>query len=284
MPSPRPGIAAKRRAFRKLHETGCFLLPNPWDVGSALWLQRLGAVALATTSSGLAWSLGRPDGGVTCAEALAHLRAIVDATDVPVNADFERGFGADPDAVHDNVPLAARTGIAGLSLEDSTGIPASPRMGLRAAVERLRAARAALDAEGADVVLVGRAENFLVGHPDLADTIERLVAYADAGADCLYAPGVRDRGDIAAIVAAVAPKPVNVLAGAGIGLSLRELEDLGVRRVSIGGALARTAWTGFVRAATRLVGHGSFDGFADVMTHDSIDSAFRGRGPDAPSG
>lgn len=276
MNSPRPDVAAKRRVFRRLHEAGCFLLPNPWDVGSALLLQRLGAVAVATTSSGFAWSLGHPDGAVGRDEVLAHLRAIVDATDLPVNADFERGFGADPDAVHDSVRLAARTGVAGLSIEDSTGDAAMPQMDVRVAVERLRAARAALDAEGADVVLVGRAENFFVGRPDLNDTIARLVAYADAGADCLYAPGVRTREDIAAVVAAVAPKPVNVLASAGIGLSLRELEDLGVRRVSIGGALARAAWTGFLRAATLLVEQGSFDGFAGVMTHDSVDSAFRG--------
>ena len=275
MNAPRPDIAAKRRAFRELHQTGCFLLPNPWDIGSALWLQQLGAVALATTSSGFAWTLGRPDGGVARDDVLTHLREMVDATDLPVNADFERGFGADPDAVYDSVRLAAQTGVAGLSIEDSTGDPSAPLFDIGVAVERMRAARSALDAEGADVVLVGRAENFLAGRPDLNDTIERLIAYAEAGADCLYAPGVRIADDITAIVAAVAPKPVNVLVSAGIGLSLRELEDLGVRRVSTGGALARAAWSGFARAAGLLIEHGSFDGFAGVMTHDTVDAVFR---------
>jgi 2-methylisocitrate lyase-like PEP mutase family enzyme len=270
-----PTIATRRRTFRQLHETGLFLLPNPWDVGSALWLQRHGAVALATTSSGMAWSLGRPDGGVSRDEVLAHLRAIVDATDVPINADFERGFGADPDAVYESVRLAARTGVAGLSIEDSTGDPAAPQMPVEVAVERIRAARAALYAEEAEVTLVGRAESFLVGNPDIDDTIARLVAYADAGADCLYAPGIRRREDIAAVVAAVAPRPVNVLVGGGIGLSLRELEDLGVRRASIGGALARTAWTGFFRAAGALLERGSFDGFDGVMAYDAVDAAFK---------
>lgn len=277
MNAPRPDIAAKRRAFRELHQTGCFLLPNPWDIGSALWLQQLGAVALATTSSGFAWTLGRPDGGVARDDVLTHLREMVDATDLPVNADFERGFGADPDAVYDSVRLAAQTGVAGLSIEDSTGDPSAPLFDIGVAVERMRAARSALDAEGADVVLVGRAENFLAGRPDLNDTIERLIAYAEAGADCLYAPGVRIADDITAIVAAVAPKPVNVLVSAGIGLSLRELEDLGVRRVSTGGALARAAWSGFARAAGLLIEHGSFDGFAGVMTHDIVDAVFRAR-------
>ena len=233
MNAPRPDIAAKRRAFRELHQTGCFLLPNPWDIGSALWLQQLGAVALATTSSGFAWTLGRPDGGVARDDVLTHLREMVDATDLPVNADFERGFGADPDAVYDSVRLAAQTGVAGLSIEDSTGDPSAPLFDIGVAVERMRAARSALDAEGADVVLVGRAENFLAGRPDLNDTIERLIAYAEAGADCLYAPGVRTADDIAAIVAAVAPKPVNVLASAGIGpgtirlsIGLEDADDL----------------------------------------------------------
>jgi 2-methylisocitrate lyase-like PEP mutase family enzyme len=176
MHAVRPDAAAKRRVFRRLHEGGCFLLPNPWDVGSALWLQRRGAAALATTSAGLAWSLGRPDGGVTRDDVLAHLRTLVDATDVPVNADFERGFGIDPDAVHESVRLAARTGVAGLSIEDASGDRSAPQVDIDVAVARLRAARAALDAEGADVVLVGRAENFFVGRPDLDDTIARLVA------------------------------------------------------------------------------------------------------------
>ncbi|HWH83190.1 MAG TPA: isocitrate lyase/phosphoenolpyruvate mutase family protein, partial [Burkholderiaceae bacterium] len=248
--SPTPAdLAARRRAFRQLHEAGCFVIPNPWDAGSARLLESLGFRALASTSSGAAWSRGRADGAMARDAVLAHLRELVAATALPLNADFESGFAADAEGVAQSVRLAIDTGIAGISIEDSTGDPAHPLRELDDAVARLRAARAAVDASGADVMLVGRAENFIAGRPDLADTLVRLRAYAQAGADCLYAPGVRTRDEIAAVVAAVAPKPVNLLVGAPGELTLAEIAALGVRRVSVGGALARAAWGGFVRAA-----------------------------------
>ena len=208
-----PSVADKRRTFHDLHAAGCFAIPNPWDPGSARYLQSLGFKALATTSSGFAWSRGRPDNGITRDAALAHLRDMVAATDVPVNADFEGGFAPDAAGVAESVRLAVETGVAGLSIEDSTGDAARPLHDLGVAVERMRAARRAIDQAGGDTLLVGRAECFLVGRPDLAETIARLKAYAAAGADCLYAPGIRTREEIAAVVAAVAPKPVNLLVG-----------------------------------------------------------------------
>jgi 2-methylisocitrate lyase-like PEP mutase family enzyme len=270
--------AAKRRAFRQLHETGCFVIPNPWDAGSARFLQGLGFKALATTSSGFAWSLGHADGGLSREAVLAHLRAIVAATDLPVNADFESGFGADPQGVADSVRLAVETGIAGLSIEDSTGDAARPLHDIEVAVARIRAARAAIDAAGPDALLVGRAENFFVGRPDLADTIARLQAYAEAGADCLYAPGIRTREQIAAVVAAVAPKPVNLLIGSASEFSLQDIAALGVRRVSVGGALARAAWGGFMRAARMIAEQGRFDGLADAASGPELNSFFRASG------
>jgi 2-methylisocitrate lyase-like PEP mutase family enzyme len=275
MVSTRPSVAEKRRAFRKSHESGCFVIPNPWDVGSALFLQGLGFKALATTSSGFAWSQGRADGGISRDNALAHFEVLAAATDLPINADFESGFAADADGVAESVFLALQTGIAGLSIEDSTGDAATPLHSIRTAVERIRAARDAIDRAGGEALLVGRAECFLVGRPDLEETIERLRAYALAGADCLYAPGIRTREQITAVVAAVAPKPVNLLVGSAGGLSMAEIAELGVRRVSVGGALARVAWGAFMRTARRIADTGLFDGLAEAAAHQDMDSLFR---------
>ncbi len=271
----RPSVTEKRRAFRRLHEGGCFVIPNPWDVGSALFLQSLGFKALATTSSGFAWSQGRPDGGVSRDAALAHFEALAAATDLPINADFESGFAADAKGVAESVSLALQTGIAGLSIEDSTGDAANPLHSIRAAAARIGAAREAIDRAGGEALLVGRAECFLVGRPDLAEAIERLRAYAQAGADCLYAPGIRTREQISAVVAALAPKPVNLLVGSAGGLSVEEIAKLGVRRVSVGGALARSAWGAFMRTARRIADAGLFDGFAEAPEHQGVDSLFR---------
>lgn len=268
-------VTEKRAAFRAMHATGCFVLPNPWDVGSARYLASLGFPAIATTSSGYAWSVGRADNHVARDEILAHLRAMVEATDLPVNADFENGFGDDPAGVAASVKLAVATGVAGLSIEDSTGDAAMPLLPLETAVARLSAARHAIDESGGDTLLVGRAENFVAGVPDLDDTLTRLKAYAAAGADCLYAPGINSREQILAVVAAVAPKPVNVLIGANSALTLRDLAALGVRRVSVGGALARTAWGGFMRAAQTL-SDGRFDGFTDAASGSELNALFAG--------
>ncbi|HET9983815.1 MAG TPA: isocitrate lyase/phosphoenolpyruvate mutase family protein [Longimicrobiales bacterium] len=270
-------ISARRAAFRRLHESGCFLIPNPWDVGSARWLEGLGFQALATTSSGAAWAHGKPDGAMTLDEILAHFRALVAATDLPVNADFEDGHARDAHGLADNIARCIETGVAGLSIEDSTGDDAKPLYDFDEAVARMRVARAAVDAAGGDVLLVGRAECFLTGHPEpLKEATKRLVAYAEAGADCLYAPGVRTRQEIETIVRAVAPKPVNVLAGWPIGFTLDELGEMGVRRVSVGGALARSAWGGFMRAAQELA-EGRFDGFASAAPGDELNAFFTDR-------
>jgi len=274
MSGPARTIAEKRADFRALHAAGCFVLPNPWDAGSARYLQGLGFKALATTSSGFAWSRGHADNSLPREAILAHLRVIVEATDLPVNADFESGFGADPAAVGESVGLAVDTGVAGLSVEDSTGDDAAPLMPVEVAVERMRAARRAIDERGGDTLLVGRAENFVAGVPDLDDAIARLQAYAQAGADCLYAPGIQTREQIAAVVAAVAPKPVNVLIGANSAFTLDDLAALGVRRVSVGGALARTAWGGFMHAAQRLA-EGHFDGFEGAASGATLNAFFR---------
>jgi len=267
-------IADRRAAFRTLHREGCFVLPNPWDVGSARLLAGLGFKALATTSSGHAWSIGRPDGAVSRATTLEHMRAMVDATALPVNADFESGFADRPDGVAESVRMAVATGVAGLSIEDSTGDPDGPLRDLPDAVARLRAARAAIDAAGGDTLLVGRAENFFVGRPDLDDTLTRLKAYAEAGADCLYAPGIRSREQIAAVVAAVAPKPVNLLIGSASEFTVADVAALGVRRISVGGALARATWGGFLRAARTLAEQGRFDGLADALSGQHLNAAF----------
>ena len=268
-------VAQKRADFRALHEQGCFVIPNPWDTGSARYLQGLGFKALATTSSGHAWSQGLADGAQSRDTVLAHLRDIVAATDLPVNADFENGFAADAQGVADSVRLAIETGVAGLSIEDSTGDASNPLFPIDVAVERLRAARKAIDAAGGDTLLVGRAENFFAGRPDLDDTIARLKAYAEAGADCLYAPGIKTREQIAAVVAAVAPKPVNLLVGATSELTMKDIAELGVRRVSVGGGLARAAWGGFIHAARTLAEQGRFDGFVNAAPGNELNAFFR---------
>lgn len=255
-------VSQRRAAFRALHQSGCFVLPNPWDAGSASALASLGFKALATTSSGYAWSRARADGQLSRDETLAHMRYMVEASDLPINADFESGFADTPEGVAESVRMAVETGVAGISIEDSTGDAQAPLRSLAESVERMRAARAAIDATGGEALLIGRAENFFVGRPDLDDAILRLQAYADAGADCLYAPGIKTREQISAVVAAVAPKPVNVLIGWESDLTLQDLADLGVRRVSVGGALARAAWGGFLNAARLIAEHGRFDGFA----------------------
>src|SRR5215210_1138768 len=253
-------------AFHLLHASGCFVMPNPWDAGSARALERLGFKALATTSAGFAWTLGRADNGVTLDEALEHLHAVVDSVDLPVNADFEGGFAVDPEEVHANVKLAAATGIAGLSIEDSTGDGSRPLHDFDLAVDRIRAARQAIDDSGTGILLTGRSEGFVVGVPDLDETIRRLRAYAEAGADCLYAPRISTGEQISAVIAAVAPKPVNLLMNAPF-ITVAEAAALGVRRISVGGTLARTAWGGFLEAARELADAGTvsrFDGLPDV--------------------
>lgn len=272
--SQKPSVADKRRTFRALHESGCFVIPNPWDLGSARFLESLGFKALATTSSGFAWSHARGDGRVDRDSMLAHLREMSAATDLPINADFEGGYARDPAGVADNVRLAVETGIAGLSIEDATWDPRAPLYEIDAAVERMRAARRAIDASGGDTLLVGRAECFLFGRPDISETVARLKAYASAGADCLYAPGIRSREHIAAVVEAVAPKPVNVLIGWASDFGVDDLAALGVRRISVGGALARTAWSGFMRAARSIAENGRFDAFAEAASGAELDKFF----------
>lgn len=273
MPTP----SAACVAFHALHEQGCFILPNPWDAGSARFLESLGFKALATTSSGMAWSQGRRDGAATLESVLEHLRVMVAATGLPLNADFENGYAPDAEGVARNVRLAVETGVAGLSIEDSTGNPDDPLFPIEVAVERLRAARGAIDAAGTGTLLVGRAENFFADRPDLDDAIARLQAYAEAGADCLYAPGIRSREQIAAVVAAVAPKPVNLLVGSVSELSLQDIAALGVRRISVGGALARSAWGGFMQAAQALA-QGRFDtAFAHAAAGDTLNALFAPR-------
>ena len=264
------------RVFRQLHASGCFVIPNPWDVGSAKVLVQLGFKALASTSAGFAWALGRADHAVTLAEKLEHLRVMSAAVDVPVNADFEHGFANEPDAVAANVAAATATGIAGLSIEDSTGEPANPLFEFTLAVERMRAARLAIDQSGTGVLLTGRSEGFLVGRPDLAETIRRLTAYADAGADCLYAPGLKTIDDIKAVVQAVAPKPVNVLVASDF-TTVAQLADAGVRRVSVGSALARAAWAGFLESATEIADRGTFSGLARALPHPELNKRFNSK-------
>lgn len=268
-------IDDRRREFRRLHHTGCFVLPNPWDLGSARLLAGLGFPALATTSAGFAWSLGRADNHITLDQALDHLRAMVGGVDLPVNADFEGGFAVEPAAVGANVLRATATGVAGLSIEDSTGDPFQPLYDFDLAVARVRAARAAIDASGTGVVLTGRSEGYITGRPDLTETIRRLRAYAEAGADCLYAPGLSSRSAIAAVVSAVAPRPVNVLIGAE-GASVADLAALGVRRISVGGALARAAWGGFLEAAREIAHQGTFTALARGAPSAELNGAFAG--------
>ena len=266
-------FTARCRAFHQLHERGCFVIPNPWDIGSARVLEQLGFKALATTSAGFAWSRGHADNRVTVEMTLEHLRAISNAVDVPVNADFGGGFGIASEAVGHHVEQAATTGIAGLSIEDSTGDSAEPLYEFRLAVDRIKAARRAIDTSGTGVLLTARTEGFVAGRPDIKETIRRLTAFADAGADCLYAPGLRSMDDIKAVVAAVAPKPVNVLVSTDF-TTVAELAAAGVRRVSVGGALARAAWTGFLRASREIAERGTFASLKDAVPGVDINRLF----------
>jgi 2-methylisocitrate lyase-like PEP mutase family enzyme len=270
-----PIFAEKRATFRKLHAAGCFVIPNPWDIGTTRYLQHLGFKALATTSAGFAFSRGLPDAAVSRDDMLAHIAEIVGATDLPVNADFEGGYADAPEGVAESVRLCVETGVAGLSIEDSTGDKDKPLYDLDLAVARMKAARAAIDKAGGDVLLTGRAECFLVGRPDLDETVRRLKAYSAAGADCLYAPGIRTPEQIAAVVKAAAPKPVNVLMSGALGLTVADLEALGARRISVGGTLARVAWGAFIRAAKAIASDGRFDAFKDAAPHAEINGFFR---------
>jgi 2-methylisocitrate lyase-like PEP mutase family enzyme len=265
--------SSRVRVFRQLHESGCFVIPNPWDVGSARVLVKLGFKALATTSSGFAWSVGRPDHGVRTEETLRHFTSIATSVEVPVNADFEGGHAVAPEAVATNVTAAAGTGIAGLSIEDSTGDPANPLFDFTLALERIQAARGALDESGTGVLLTARSEGFIAGRPDLDETIRRLTAFAEAGADCLYAPGVRAKDQITAVVQALSPKPLNVLVGSDFA-TVSELAALGVRRISVGGALARTAWTGFLRAAEEIARDGTFTSLGRARSGQDVNRLF----------
>ena len=266
---------ARRQAFRDLHQEGCFVIPNPWDIGTTRYLQHLGFKALATTSAGFAFARGLPDAAVSRDDMLAHIAEIVAAADLPVNADFEGGYADAPEGVAESVRLCVETGVAGLSIEDSTGDKDKPLYDLDLAVARMKAARAAIDKAGGDVLLTGRAECFLVGRPDLDETVRRLKAYSAAGADCLYAPGIRTPELIAAVVKAAAPKPVNVLMPGALGLTLADLQALGARRISVGGTLARVAWGAFIRAAKAIASEGRFDAFKDAAPHAEINGFFR---------
>ena len=265
--------ADKRATFRKLHESGCFIIPNPFDTGSARALQHLGFKALASTSAGFAWTIGKADNRVTVDEVCDHLTELCAAVDLPVNADFEGGFAIEPEKVGVNVARGVKTGVAGLSIEDSTTDSPKGLFDFSLAVERIKAARKAIDNSG--VMLTGRCEAYLVGQPDLAMVIKRLTAYAEAGADCLYAPGIKTKGDIAAIVKAMHPKPVNLLIGTS-GLSLKEATDLGVRRISVGGSLARTAWSGFMKTAREMAEQGTFTELANGYPGGELNKMFSG--------
>jgi 2-methylisocitrate lyase-like PEP mutase family enzyme len=267
-----------RASFRALHESGCFVIPNPWNEGTARALASLGFQALATTSAGFAHSRGLPDGALTLEPVLEHVAEIVTATGLPVNADFQAGYAEDAEALAANVARCVETGVAGLSIEDATGAPDGPPLyELAEAVERVRAAREAMDASGADVMLTARAECFLTGHPEpLEEATRRLAAYAEAGADVLYAPGPHEREPIEAIVEAVAPKPVNVLIAADVGLRVADLAELGVRRVSLGSALSGAAWGTFMAAAGELAEKGSFGGLSSGPRPPNLNALFGG--------
>ncbi|MBR0939137.1 oxaloacetate decarboxylase [Bradyrhizobium jicamae] len=266
--------ADKRAAFKKLHESGCFIIPNPFDVGSALALQHLGFKALASTSAGFAWTIGKADNDVTVDDVCHHLTAVCAAADIPVNADYEDGFAVEPEKVAVNVARGVKTGVAGLSIEDFTGDAAKPLFEHKLAVERIRAARRAIDADNSGVLLTGRCEAILRGVQDLKLVIERLQAYSEAGADVLYAPGIKTREEISAVVKAVAPKPVNLLIGGG-GLSMQEVADLGVRRISVGGSLARMAWAGVMKAAKEMAEKGTFTEFANGYPGGELNKMFK---------
>ena len=264
----------KRATFRKMHESGCFAIPNPYDVGSALALQHLGFKALASTSAGFAWTIGKADNRVTLDDVCSHLTALCAAVDLPVNADFEGGFAHEAERVGANVARGVKTGVAGLSIEDSTGDAAKPLYERAHAIERIKAARKAIDADDSGALLTGRCEGFLVGQADLDMVIDRLKAYSEAGADCLYAPGIRTKEQISAVVKAVHPKPVNLLIGTS-GLSLAEARDLGVRRISVGGSLARAAWGGFMKAAREIADKGTFSELANGYSGAELNKMFK---------
>jgi 2-methylisocitrate lyase-like PEP mutase family enzyme len=268
-------VADKRRTFRKLHESGCFVLPNPWDIGTARYFQHLGFKALASTSAGYAFSQALPDSAVPLDMMLHHLRELAGSTELPVNADFEGGYADDPDDVADNVTQCIETGVAGLSIEDSTGDKDNPLYDFDLAVARVKAARAAIDKAGGDVVFTGRSEGFIAGRPDLEETIRRLKAYAAAGADCLYAPGIKTPEQIAAVCQAVAPKPVNFLMSTATSFTVKDLAGLGVRRISLGGTLARVAWTAVIRAAKQMIEEGKFEVLAGNMANAELNGFFR---------
>jgi 2-methylisocitrate lyase-like PEP mutase family enzyme len=266
-------IEEKRAEFRRLHESGCFAIPNPWDIGTVRYLQHLGFKAIATTSAGFAFSRGLSDSAVKRDDMLAHIKELVEATDIPVNADFENGYADDPNWVAENARLCAETGVAGLSIEDAADRKESPLYDDDLAVERIHAVREAL--HGTGVLLVGRAEGFLVGREKIDQVIKRLVSYSEAGADCLYAPGFKERDHIKAVVAAVAPKPSNILIGGANGLTMRDAAELGARRVSVGGAFARAAWGGFIRSAKELIEKGTFDELANAASYQKLQELFR---------
>jgi len=269
-------ITDRFRVFHELHESGCFVIPNPWDVGTARVLATMGFKALATTSAGFAWSVGCRDNHVRLDQALDHFRAVAGSVDIPVSGDFEGGFGIEPAAVADHVAAAAATGLAGLSIEDSTHDPAKPLFDFALSVERVRAARKAIDGSGTRVLLVGRSEGFISGRPDLDETIRRLTAYAEAGAHCVYAPGIRSIEQIATVVAAVSPTPVNVGVGSDF-TTVGALAEAGVRRISVGGALARAAWTGFLQAATEIAGQGTFTALGRAKPGAEVNGLFDGK-------
>ena len=269
-----PSTAEKRKTFRNLHEAGCFVIPNPWNIGTARYFQHLGFKALATTSSGFAHAQGFADGAVPRDAMLAHVREIAAAADVPVNADFEGGYADAPEAVAESVRLCIETGVAGLSIEDSTPDDQNPLYDFDLALARVRAARAAIDKAGGDVVFTARTEGFVRGRPDLAETIRRLKAFAAAGADCLYSPGIKTREEIVATVNAVAPKPVNLLMSSAIGFSVSDIAEMGVRRISVGGTLARVAWNAVLRSAREIAERGRFDSFAGVIGNAELNAFF----------
>ena len=278
--------ADKRRTFRALHESGCFVIPNPWNVGSARYLQGLGFKALATTSSGFAHAQGFADGEQSSDEVLAHFSEIAAATDVPLNADFEGGFADDPERMAKNVTRCIATGVAGLSIEDSTGDPDQPLYDFDLALARVKAARTAIDKAGGQenskVLFTARTEGFIRGRPDLDETIRRLKAFADAGADCLYSPGIKTREQIEATVKAVAPKPVNFLNSGAFGFTVKDLADLGVRRISVGGTLARVAMHAFIKSAREIAADGKFDSFAGVVPNAELNAFFHDDFPKRP--
>ena len=274
MPSSRPSTADKRRTFRKLHESGCFVIPNPWNVGSARYLQGLGFKALASTSSGFAHAQGFADGVVPRDMMLVHFREIAEATDVPLNADFEGGFADDPESVAKNVRLCVETGVSGLSIEDSTPDPAVPLYEFDLALARVRAARAAIDKADGDVVFTARSEGFIRGRPDIEETIRRIKAFVAAGADCIYTPGIKTREHIEATVKAAAPKPVNFLNSGSFGFTVSDLAGMGVRRVSVGGSLARVAMHAFIKTARQIANEGKFDSFDGVLPNAELNKFF----------